>query len=436
MNIKYNARKPRTENNHIRSNCTSCVNNLNQACSSNTETQTSKQNKRLDEGTSNIKDLGFGIGKESKFGPTKRLILKEKPIVLALHKAKLHTVSNTWIHNLWGSVDCEFIQREMVGKSGGQLLIWDINYFEATDVISFDCVLGIRGKWKSNGESLNVVNVYGPHDDVRKQKLWDSLAKLVEDLEEAWVLCGDFNEVRNQAECFNCNYIDSRAKRFNDFILSNNMIDISIGGRFFTRVSDDGTKFSKLDRFLVSEKFHASWGILTAIAMERTSSDHCPIVLKNENKYFGPKPFKVFDVWLDVNGTEQVISEAWNKPVTVGHRKDCAFMLRQLYIHIRVRRMEKCEEKWLELESSKSRMLKQKARLKWCLEGDENSRFFHPVIRDKYNRCNIRGLDINGSWNENPKDIKDEAFNHLNFFFQEPDAMRPSLEDLFLPQYY
>ncbi|XP_071686723.1 uncharacterized protein [Rutidosis leptorrhynchoides] len=153
------------------------------------------------------------------------------------------------------------------------------------------------------------------------------ITKLVEDRDEAWVLCGDFNEVRDQSDRLNYVYVDSRAACLNNFIHSSNLIDISIGGRFYTRVSDDGTKFSKLYRFLVLKNFYLSWGNLSAVAMERTSFDHCPILLKDEVENFGPKPFDIFDVWLDEDGIDRVIMDMWSEIVIVGTRKDCIFKL-------------------------------------------------------------------------------------------------------------
>ncbi|XP_071727023.1 uncharacterized protein [Rutidosis leptorrhynchoides] len=252
---------------------------------------------------------GFWVGIDSKLRPMKQLIRAEKPNFLAIQETKLHVVDRNWIEELWGNAECDFIQREMVGKSGGQLLIWDSQVFEATECITFDRVIGVRGTWKSDGSNLNILNVYGPHEDVKKQLLWASLSKIIVNRDEAWVVCGDFNEVRNASERFNCEYKDFRAKRFNEFINDCNLSDIPSGGRLFTRISDDGTKYSKIDRFLVSEKFYNLWENLSALVMERTKSDHCPIVLRDEEKNFGPKPFKIFDVWLKDTMVDKLIEE-------------------------------------------------------------------------------------------------------------------------------
>ncbi|XP_071686943.1 uncharacterized protein [Rutidosis leptorrhynchoides] len=214
----------------------------------------------------------------------------------------------------------------MVGKSGGQLLIWDTNIYEAKSVIRGDYVIGISGKWLDSDSTCNIVNVYGPHEDVGKQKFWEELSNLMEsDVNNAWVLCGDFNEVRNEAEQFNSDYVEYRAKRFNEFIMDNCLIEIAMSGRIFTRVSGDGLKFSKLDRFLVTEKFLHPWKDLTASIMDRHLSDHCAIILKDEERNFGPKPFKVFDAWLDDEEVNKIIQEAWEKEIMIIDRKDCVF---------------------------------------------------------------------------------------------------------------
>ncbi|XP_071739524.1 uncharacterized protein [Rutidosis leptorrhynchoides] len=131
-----------------------------------------------------------------------------------------------------------------------------------------------------------------------------------------WVICGDFNEVRNESERLNCDFMKNRAARFNQFIEDMQLLEIPLMWKRFTRVSDNGMKLSKLDRFLVSKNFLQSWGDLSVVALDRNTSDHCPIVLSDKNINFGPKPFKVFDTWFKNKDIEKIIIDAWNKQVT------------------------------------------------------------------------------------------------------------------------
>ncbi|XP_071699404.1 uncharacterized protein [Rutidosis leptorrhynchoides] len=355
---------------------------------------------------------------------------------------------------------------------GGSIILWDTNYFEAIDVISIDYAIGTRGKWKNNNHIVNIVNVYGPHDDDKKKIFWQSLGNIVGSRDEAWVLCGDFIEVRDQSERFNCVFSKYRVRWFNDFILSNDLMDIPLGGRIYTRVSDDGTKFSKLERFLVNEKFYRLWDCLAAVVFERTKSDHCPIILKDEEKNFGPKPFKIFDAWFEDEEFENTVKDSWATSNYNGPGLDCKLMVKLKDLKAKLRAWSKVKfeqldkeidlhksianslelkvettilddnelnlwknarKHWIEKEKSKASMIEQKARIQWALNGDENSKFFHSIIRNRYNRSSIRGLNIDGVLNEKPHDIKVEVFNHFKRIFEEPGSMRPSMEGLLYP---
>ncbi|GKD15588.1 hypothetical protein Tco_1199995, partial [Tanacetum coccineum] len=55
----------------------------------------------------------------------------------------------------------------------------------------------------------------------------------------------------------------------------------------------------------------------------------------------------------------------------------------------------------------------QKAKIKWYVEGDENTKFFHGMLNKKRSQSNIRGIMINGTWTDNPKAVKQEFFQHF-----------------------
>ncbi|XP_071699116.1 uncharacterized protein [Rutidosis leptorrhynchoides] len=293
--------------------------------------------------------------------------------------------------------------------------------------------------------------------------MWESLSGLIQNVDWAWLLCGDFNEVRDSSDRINSQFHPFRAERFNKFIRENNLIDIPISGKRFTRVSDDGVKLSKLDRFLVTENFINLWDDLSVIALDRRLSDHCPLVLRDKIIDFGPKPFKVFDEWFNCDDVGDIILGAWKESVR-GSRKDCNFRDKLKNVKSALKTWSKntfgkldcdivelkkeareweikaetnqissdereiwleCRRKWIEKEKVKSNMLKQKARVRWIIEGDENSKYFHSSIRRKNNKCNIRGLNINGIWNENPCEIKDAISDHLATIFKDNSSYGP-----------
>ncbi|XP_071719580.1 uncharacterized protein [Rutidosis leptorrhynchoides] len=265
-----------------------------------------------------------GLGIKGKFGWVKSICYSENPDLLVLQETRSKQIKNQYIYALWGNMDLDFIQKDAVGKSGGFLIIWNTKTFNATDCLYGEFFIALRGKWIVSVQVSSIVNVYGPHSDVKKKSFWCSLDNLLAGLDSAWVLCGDFNEVRNNSDRLNCVFYQRRADRFNEFIARNSLIEIPINGRKFTRISDDGCKLSKLDRFLVSESFLNLWKDLSVTPLDRKKSDHCPLILKDSIIYFGSKPFKVFNEWFNKDGVEDIIREAWNRNVT-SSKKDCRF---------------------------------------------------------------------------------------------------------------
>ncbi|XP_071712712.1 uncharacterized protein [Rutidosis leptorrhynchoides] len=173
---------------------------------------------------------GFGIGKVSKFGDVSKLCIAERPSIFALQEMKCHTREDRWVFGLWGSKDCGYIQKEMVGKSGGQMIIWDKKLFEVHSELISEFFIAIRGKWNDSGHESIIINVYGPHDDTNKKRMWESLDNMQGFTGVSWVICGDFNEVRDRSERLNCEFFENRARMFNDFIDRNALVDIPMGG--------------------------------------------------------------------------------------------------------------------------------------------------------------------------------------------------------------
>ncbi|GKD38645.1 hypothetical protein Tco_1258852 [Tanacetum coccineum] len=69
--------------------------------------------------------------------------------------------------------------------------------------------------------------------------------------------------------------------------------------------------------------------------------------------------------------------------------------------------------------------LKQKSRLEWAVEGDENTRFFHYILKHKYANFNIKGIHVDGIWCESPV-IKEAHVRHFSSRFQEDNRSRPT----------
>ncbi|XP_071699421.1 uncharacterized protein [Rutidosis leptorrhynchoides] len=270
----------------------------------------------------NILSLNIrGFGEGGKIRRFKKLRRDYNPVIVHLQETKCGNSSESWLENLWGSPDFKFIQKDAIGSAGGMITIWDTRVFDIVEATEGEYYLAIRGYWKGKSEEMAFVNIYGPHTNNKKTIMWDNLDRLVKSCNMPWVLCGDFNEVRCEDERFNCIFNKARADKFNHFISSNCLIDLPLCGKKYKRYSDNGVKFAKLDRFLISENFNNNWPGLNAAILDHNLSDHCPIILRDGIIDFGPKPTKVFNVWLILPGAEEIIATIWNTKVH-GNRPD------------------------------------------------------------------------------------------------------------------
>ncbi|GJZ90239.1 putative RNA-directed DNA polymerase, eukaryota, reverse transcriptase zinc-binding domain protein [Tanacetum coccineum] len=64
--------------------------------------------------------------------------------------------------------------------------------------------------------------------------------------------------------------------------------------------------------------------------------------------------------------------------------------------------------------------LTQKAKIKWAIEGDENTQFFHGSLKAKRRFLAIRGILKDGDWINQPSLVKSEFFSHFCKRFQQP----------------
>nr|GEV66831.1 RNA-directed DNA polymerase, eukaryota [Tanacetum cinerariifolium] len=99
--------------------------------------------------------------------------------------------------------------------------------------------------------------------------------------------------------------------------LGKEMEHVPLGGFCFTWAIKDATKMSKLDRFLVSEGLLCNDHAISGLIPVRHLSDHRPIILRECDVDYGPIPFKMFHLWFDIEGFEQLVKDSWHNDMVV-----------------------------------------------------------------------------------------------------------------------
>nr|GEW25608.1 RNA-directed DNA polymerase, eukaryota, reverse transcriptase zinc-binding domain protein [Tanacetum cinerariifolium] len=191
------------------------------------------------------------------------------------------------------------------------------------------------------------------------------------------VIMGDFNEVRHKSDRFGLIFNGQGADEFNSFLANAGLEEVPLRGSAFTWCHKSATKMSKLDRFPILENLFITCPHITATTLER----HSRTGMKEKYK----KEIRTLDDDID-NG---------NGSDTVVHKK--------MEVINALQRIDKLN----------AMEIAQKTKIKLSVEGDENFRYFHGMLNKKQNQLNIRGVMVDGVWNEKPHDVKKEFFNIL-----------------------
>nr|GEW40329.1 RNA-directed DNA polymerase, eukaryota [Tanacetum cinerariifolium] len=73
----------------------------------------------------------------------------------------------------------------------------------------------------------------------------------------------------------------------------------------------------------------------------------------------------------------------------------------------------------------------QKSKIKWAIEGDENTKFFHGLINKKCSQLAIHEIFVDGIWCTNPNKVKEAFFKHFEARFKKPVNHRLKINFLF-----
>nr|GFA21010.1 RNA-directed DNA polymerase, eukaryota, reverse transcriptase zinc-binding domain protein [Tanacetum cinerariifolium] len=153
-------------------------------------------------------------------------------------------------------------------------------------------------------------------------------------------IMGDFNKVRSEHQRFGSTFNRQWAIAFNNFISSACLIDLPLEGYAFTWAHKSASKMSKLDSYL----------------------------LREINFDYGPSPFRFFHSWFAMEGFNYFVETTW-KSLNIVEPNGLIRLKKKLQaLKIAIKAWSK-ERNDMEIS--------QKAKIRWSIEGDENSKYFH-----------------------------------------------------------
>nr|GEY07158.1 RNA-directed DNA polymerase, eukaryota [Tanacetum cinerariifolium] len=236
----------------------------------------------------------------------------------------------------------------------------------------------------------------------------DYFAHVINQWDGEVVTMGDFNKVRYKSDRFGLVFNVQGADVLNSFIASAGLKEVPLGGNSFTWCHKSATKMSKLDRFLISENLLITCPNISATTLDRYLSDHRLILLRETQSD---------DTWSEAPGDDsnamrsmmrklkylKVKIQEWNN----GNRNNTKRAIEKYIEELEAldaaidkgngsdeivnKRMEVINSMH-HIDKIQAMDMAQKAKIKWSIKRDENSRFFHGVLNKKRSQLNIRGM--------------------------------------------
>jgi len=216
--------------------------------------------------------------------------------------------------SLWSNSNVDFSFQSSRGASGGLVTLWDCTEVEVWASLQFEHVLGIHGRFVKTGEEFTLLNVYASCDISHQQALWHNISLRLATLTDHNVcVCGDFNIVRSMEERRSVGGSGTRAESasFNQFIGAHDFIDLPLRGHSFTWFWGDGKSMSRLDRFLLSERWCLTWPNCFQLASSRGLSYHCSIELSIDEENWGPRPVHMLKRWENFTRYNEFVRDKW-----------------------------------------------------------------------------------------------------------------------------
>ncbi|GJU52083.1 RNA-directed DNA polymerase, eukaryota, reverse transcriptase zinc-binding domain protein [Tanacetum coccineum] len=260
-------------------------------------------------------------------------------------------------------------------------------------------------------------------------RLWDYLSLVISNWDGEVVIMGDFNEVRNKCERFGSVFNSQGADVFNAFISNAGLVEVPLGGCSFTWCHKSATKMSKLDRFVISDSLMCSCPNISSTSLDRYLSDHRLILMREVSYDYGPVPFRFFHYWFEIEGFDKLVEDSWKEAPVTDSNSYLKMMKKLRYLKDKIRvwsrlnkessnrrkrslkyelvdldliidkgvgedtdvnRRHEVVRLLQEVEKIESLEVAQKVKIKWAIEGDENSKFYHSVLNKKRGQLAIQ----------------------------------------------
>uniref|UniRef100_A0A803Q3C3 Reverse transcriptase domain-containing protein n=1 Tax=Cannabis sativa TaxID=3483 RepID=A0A803Q3C3_CANSA len=290
--------------------------------------------------------------------------------------------------------------------------------------------------------------VYAFNDVNKRAELWEELEEVASKVDEPWLLMGDFNEILNANERIGKRAHNVPSQRFQDSMEKCRMVDLKSSGSFFTwnnKQKPEERIFSKIDRAMVNMQWLNVFPCSEAVFLPEMIFDHTPILVSiYEDKNYGKKPFRYYNMWKMAPEYDNLVAKAWEEESSGTRMFRIVHKLRRLKAVLKhlnrkdfsdihkaetAARIQLAEiqgelnqnpgnenlmmqeqyarKEYATINKAYASFMTQKAKLNWAKFGDDNSHLFHASLKLRRIQNKIFSIeDEHGNWCDSPDKVQ------------------------------
>ncbi|XP_044497603.1 uncharacterized protein LOC123219672 [Mangifera indica] len=292
--------------------------------------------------------------------------------------------------------------------------------------------------------SIGVTIVYGSNNPMERKVLWRNLINKSHMMENSpWIILGDFNSIKHsQEKVGGATWGNYYCEELRNCMRDAELDDLRFMGHLLTwsNCSEGERRIAcKLDRALINDSWKDIFLNAMAHFLNPSISDHSSCMVRMGTLEDWRKvPFKFFNMWTHHENFLNIVAEVWNQEAqerVLEARRQLENVQELLRISPLDEELAREEEIILEsyrsLSLAEESLARQKSKVHWLKEGDQNTKFFFKSIKGRRNRNSIYGIQReNGTFVHNMEEVKVEFVDHFKSVLNGKEHSNVNLEKL------